>query len=1011
MLGPLEVREGTTRLRLGGPRQRSLLAVLLLHANEVVSADRLAEEVWGAAPPDGGALHALVSRLRKVLEPDRGDAEPGTLVTRAPGYVLRLEPEQLDLLRFERLVAEGRAARSRGDVEGERRLLRAALGQWRGRPLADLEDEPFHRDAVRRLDDAWLDAVEARVDADLACGAHAELVAELRALVRGHPFRERLRGQLMLALYRAGDQPAALGVFDEGRRVLADEVGLEPGRALRDLQSRILAQDPGLDGPAPRGGPGPPDPLRRAARGRRLAGTAAVAAALVAALLAVGGSAGGGGDDGRTTTTAGGSVALLDARAARIRTRLPVGTTPAAVATGEGAVWVVDADDQTISRIGAGNEVTTFATGATPTDVAVGAGSVWVGSGERLVRAQGAGPRVTGVTRVDPGTRTVRARIPLPRPARALTHAADGHLAFGAGALWAIAPDGGVARIDPRTDRVTAVARGIQAQAVAAAGDDVWALAADGTLARIDPRRGRIAQRARIAASSVSSLAVGGGAAWVTAPGDGTLWRAQPGPRIVMRTVEVGTGVADVAAGGGAVWVANPLRGEVLRVDPRRNAVTARVALGGTPRSLAAAPGAVWVASTRGPEPSARAPGGGLPRSRCGPLTTGPGTPDRLLVADLPLQGGLRLSVQQMEQAMLFVLRERGFRAGRFAVGFQACDDSVARTGLFDEAKCRGNARAYARAPEVVGVLGLVNTPCALAAVPELNRAPGGPLPAVSALASYPGLTRRVAGAPPGELAALYPTGTRSFLRVRPPDDREAAALAALAAHDGARRVAVLDDGDLRYGGMLAARFAREARRRGLAVVARRSWDPQAPSYAALAGRVARSRPGAVFLGGLLDARGADVVRALRARLGPGVALLAPTGFTPTPLFAARAGAAAEGAYVSLPELVPASLGPAGRRFVERFGVTQPGVEVEPSAVYAAESMAVVLDALARSDGSRASVLRELFATRRRDALLGDLAFDRDGDPVAAPVTVFRIERGARVLPGFDDAVLDRVLR
>ena len=986
--------------------------MLLLNANEVVSADRLVEEVWGEAGVEDAALHAQVSRLRKLLEPDRDGAEPTTLLTRPPGYLLNVVPQQVDLLRFEALVEQGHAALDAADAERAAALLRDALGLWRGRPLADLEDEPFRREAAQRLDEAWLEALEARIEADLACGRHAQLATELRTLVRRHPLRERLRGQLMLALYRSGRQAEALDVYAEGRRVLASELGLEPDRALQRLQDRILAQDPDLDLPA-RGRPAPAATTPRRRWAPLLgAAVALLAVAVVALVLAVAG------DDGADDTTAraptAGSVALLDARTGAIRGRVAVGSTPSAVATGEGGVWVVDADEQTVSRVDPRTrEVTTFATGATPTDVATGAGAVWVGNGNVVRGTQVAGAVATAVARVDPASRTVRARIRLPRPSRSVSHGTDGRLAVGGGAVWAIAPDGAVARIDPRTDTVTGVVRGLQARDVAAGAEGVWVVAEDGTVARIDPRRARIAERTKLDASAVSSIAVGSGAAWVTAPADGMLWRIDPARRLVTRAIPVGAGAADVAYGESALWVANPLRGTVARVDPVLEGVTREVAVGATPRAVAIADGALWIASAAGTQAAGtRSAASGLPESACGAVVTGAGgRPDRLVVADLPLQGGLRLSAQQVEQAMLFTLRERGFRAGRFRIGFQSCDDSIARTGIFDEAKCTRNARAYARARPVVGVLGYINTPCALAAVPELNRAPGGPLAAVSTLATYPGLTRRVQGAPPGELSGLYPTGTRNFLRVVPTDDYAAAALARLAKAEGAARVAVLDDSNPLFPSLLAARFEAEAQRLGLDVVVRASWNPQAASFAPLARRVARARPDAVFLDGIIDSRGAQVVRAIRAHARGEPLVLAPPGFTPVEFFAREAGAAAEGAYVAIPGLITETYGPRGRNFAERFGATLPGVNVEPSALYASESMAVMLDAIARSDGTRASVLRELFATRRRNGLLGELSFDRNGDVRSTPVTILRVRRGARRLTDFHDAVLDRVIR
>jgi len=177
--------------------------------------------------------------------------------------------------------------------------------------------------------------------------------------------------------------------------------------------------------------------------------------------------------------------------------------------------------------------------------------------------AQFTGAATTGLVRVDPGTRTIRARVTLPRPRRGVSNQREGAIAVEPGAVWAIGLDGALARIDPRTARVVAVVRGVQARAVAAGPEGVWLLGEDGTIARVDRERNAIVERRRIAASAVTSLALGAGAVWVTAPGDGTLWRIEAGGRPLMRTIDVGAGAADVAYGAGRLWVANPLRGTV----------------------------------------------------------------------------------------------------------------------------------------------------------------------------------------------------------------------------------------------------------------------------------------------------------------------------------------------------------------------------------------------------------------------------------------------------------------
>ena len=243
ILGPLVVRVDGEAVPIGGPKQRALLALLLLNTNRVVSRERLVGELF-ADQSVSSADHALrnqVSRLRKVLSP--ATAEEPRLAARAPGYLLRVEPGELDLEHFERLAAKGREAHTAGDASTAASSLRAAEALWSGRPLADLEFEPFARVEVERLEELRLAVVEERIDAELALGRQLALVPELEALAAEHPFRERFRVQLMLALYRCGRQAEGLEVYQETRKLLNDELGLEPGVELRELQRAILAQD------------------------------------------------------------------------------------------------------------------------------------------------------------------------------------------------------------------------------------------------------------------------------------------------------------------------------------------------------------------------------------------------------------------------------------------------------------------------------------------------------------------------------------------------------------------------------------------------------------------------------------------------------------------------------------------------------------------------------------------------------------------------------------------------
>jgi len=238
VLGPLEVLDGEGPLPLGGAKQRALLALLVHNANRVVSRERLIDDLWGDAPPETAVttVQVYVSRLRKLL-PD------ATLETRPPGYLLVAEPATIDLRRFEALVAEARDAHP----EHASSLLREALALWRGRPLAEF-DEPFAQIEGGRLEDLRLAAIEQRIEAELALGCEADLIGELEALIAENPTRERLRAQLMLALYRCDRQAEALDAYRNARRAL-DELGLEPSVALKQLEKQILMHDVALDVP------------------------------------------------------------------------------------------------------------------------------------------------------------------------------------------------------------------------------------------------------------------------------------------------------------------------------------------------------------------------------------------------------------------------------------------------------------------------------------------------------------------------------------------------------------------------------------------------------------------------------------------------------------------------------------------------------------------------------------------------------------------------------------------
>jgi len=306
LLGPVEAVIDGQPVALAAAKPRALLAVLLLDRNRVVSVGRLVEDLWGDEPPETAtkALQGYVSQLRKALGADR-------LLTKPPGYSLRVEAGELDLDRFERLLREGRELLGAGDSKAAAKRLAEALELWRGTPFAEFESEPFARDAGARLEDARLAALEDRIEADLALGRHARLVPELEELVAREPLLERPRGQLMLALYRSGRQADALELYRRTRETLSDELGIEPSLELQELERRMLQHDPSLERarvPAREAEDGAPVPLAR--RPQFLVLAALVLAAVAAVIAAV--ALTGGGSSGKNTSGSGELRSFVD---------------------------------------------------------------------------------------------------------------------------------------------------------------------------------------------------------------------------------------------------------------------------------------------------------------------------------------------------------------------------------------------------------------------------------------------------------------------------------------------------------------------------------------------------------------------------------------------------------------------------------------------------------------------------------------------------------------------------
>jgi YVTN family beta-propeller protein len=555
ILGPFEVLDEGRPLSLGGTRQRALLALLLLHPNEVLSTDRLLDELWGEHPPESGpkAVQVAVSQLRKALQAPGAD---GVLITRAPGYLLRVRDGELDRERFEGLVER---ASAESDPNARAALLREALKLWRGPPLADFTYEPFAQPAIARLTEARVAALEERIDADLALGRHSALVGELEELVAHHPLRERLRGHLMLALYRSGRQADALAAYQEGRRALVDELGVEPGPELRKLQKQILEHDPVLEAvwkerssltaaiASPR---------------RRLLialGSVVVAAAAVVAAVVLGRRG-----DAEPAVVTPNSVAVIDPATNEIVDAIRVGDGPGPIAAHRDSLWVVNRNDRTLMKI-------------------------------------------------DASARSVVASVGLPGPTG--RRSAKLQLAAARGDVWVYVCDLQLVRVDPRNAQIVQdvhVAQDIGfftdvSCAVAAEAGSVWVpvdkrpRGADQLVRVAVPTAAPASIAARIPLAGEAfrtAIVFGAGSVWVAERSKGALRRLDPTTGGVLETIPLDDGASAMAFGHGAVWVANDKEDSVLRIRPETNSIVRGISVGADPVALAVAADAIWVANS-----------------------------------------------------------------------------------------------------------------------------------------------------------------------------------------------------------------------------------------------------------------------------------------------------------------------------------------------------------------------------------------------------------------------------
>ena len=604
ILGPLEVADGERAISFDAPKQRALLGLLLLHPNEVVSSERLIDELWGERAPATAAkvVQTYISQLRRALGPD-------VIATRPPGYLLRIEEEALDAERFRRLAAEARRLAADGKRERADGLYREALALWRGPPLADVAFESFARNEVERLGEERLDALSAWLDCELTLGHHDELVTELETLVRQHPLRERLRAQLMLALYRSGRQADALAAYQDARRTLVDELGLEPSRELQDLEKGILTHDPALEAVRPsepasaRPGDGPKATAGKTVTLARLRWKPVLAVtALLVLAVALGLAFALHRGHPAAILLAPDSVGFIDANSGAVTRSIPVGRVPRSLTVADDSLWVGNFQDQTVIRINrTSGRTVTIPVGGHPLGLAALQGDVWVWTLEgSLVQID---PRFNEGAPLELGPRITRLTAPSRGVAPATLHnqVGDGRIMSGGGFLWVTVPLTTVIRINPvkpGRSRVIVPDDGAGGaityrggEAWVAGYDDVFPIAASTGV----PGRG-------ITVGPASSLAFGAGSLWVVSGGAmdqgvvRALRRVDLRGRLVEATIAVGRQPIAVAVAGGSIWVADGSDRAIQRVDPAKDRIVETIPLGGRPAALASDENGVWVA-------------------------------------------------------------------------------------------------------------------------------------------------------------------------------------------------------------------------------------------------------------------------------------------------------------------------------------------------------------------------------------------------------------------------------
>ncbi|MDQ3821830.1 MAG: branched-chain amino acid ABC transporter substrate-binding protein [Actinomycetota bacterium] len=402
---------------------------------------------------------------------------------------------------------------------------------------------------------------------------------------------------------------------------------------------------------------------------------------------------------------------------------------------------------------------------------------------------------------------------------------------------------------------------------------------------------------------------------------------------------------------------------------------------------------------------AAQSDGGGgvqaLPSSSCTAVEfEGEGEPDVLIASDLPMQGSSRTQTVQMVKAIRYVLEKNNWKAGDLNVGFQACDDSTAQAGKWDSGKCNQNAQAYKANDDVVGVIGTFNSGCAAIIIPVLNQAPNGGIAMISPANTFVCLTEGGPGCEATEPDKYYPTGKRNYARVVAHDAYQGAAVAQFAKAQGVKSVFVLNDKEA-YGQGVAQNFRNAAQSLGINIAGFAAWDPKASSYEALMRQIGQTNADAIFLGGLIDENGAQVIKDKVAVLGPNtgkVKLFGPDGFTTQATIDESGVKNARGMYLSVAGVPVEEFKGEGAQFITDFKKILGKEPVDPYAAYGAQAAEIMLDAIAKGGEDRAAIIQGIFDTKVTNGILGTFEINENGDPAQAGgavvgFTIYRAEK------------------